>query len=350
MDTFSCPTRIFFGGGGLDALDALKGERVFVVTDGFLAGSGLLETVVSHFGGGAVEIFSEVVPDPGLELVAKGVAAWQAFRPTAAVAFGGGSPIDCCKAIRYFAKDGVPLYVVPTTAGTGSEVTSFAVLTDSGKGVKCPVVDRGMLPDVAILEPSFLKGVPPNVTADTGMDVLTHAAEAYVSKNATPFSDALARDAFARGYRNLAGAYGGNEDAKGEMLFASCLAGLAFNAAGLGICHALSHTLGGSLHLPHGTLNAILLPHVIRYNGSLAETAKKYGELAGACGLTATARALSFGVARLGAAIGEPARLEEKIDRAATARQALLDPCAGTNPRTATEGDLGALLRQAGER
>ena len=193
MERFQLKPTIYFGPDALAALDALAGKRVMVITDAFLSSSGLLDRVTARLTGCTVERFTEVVPDPSLALVARGARALADFRPEAVVAFGGGSPMDCAKAMVEFGKKleaGLaPLfYAVPTTAGTGSEVTSFAVLTDTERGVKYPLVDDALLPDAAVLDASLLAGVPPAVTADTGMDVLTHAAEAYVAKQASPFS------------------------------------------------------------------------------------------------------------------------------------------------------------------
>ena len=208
MQTFSIGPRIYFGGDALAALEALAGRRVLVVTDSFLASSGLLDRVLSRLTG-PVEVFSQVEPDPSLELVARGVAALRAFRPDAVVAFGGGSPMDCAKGMVWAAgaapAERPPLWCIPTTAGTGSEVTAFAVLTDRQRGVKIPLIEEGLIPQAAILDPGPLEGVPPRVTADTGMDVLTHAAEAYVARGASPFSDALAEKAFALAWRSLPG-------------------------------------------------------------------------------------------------------------------------------------------------
>ena len=267
MERFQLKPTIYFGPDALAALDALAGKRVMVITDAFLSSSGLLDRVTARLTGCTVERFTEVVPDPSLALVARGARALADFRPEAVVAFGGGSPMDCAKAMVEFGKKleaGLaPLfYAVPTTAGTGSEVTSFAVLTDTERGVKYPLVDDALLPDAAVLDASLLAGVPPAVTADTGMDVLTHAAEAYVAKQASPFSDALAEQAFSLAYEHLKPAYetAGESRAKENMLLASCMAGMAFNAAGLGLCHGLAHSLGGRYHVPHGRLNALLLP------------------------------------------------------------------------------------------
>ena len=245
---------------------------------------------------------------------------------------------------------------VPTTAGTGSEVTSFAVLTDRAKGVKYPLVDDALLPDEAILDPSLLAGVPPAVTADTGMDVLTHAAEAYVARGATPYTDALAEKAFTLAWQNLRPAWetAGESGAKGNMLLASNLAGIAFNAAGLGICHSLAHALGGRFHLPHGRLNALILPHVIHFNAADGTAAEKYGRLAKLCGLAANPRSLAAGLNRLRAQLKLPERLSAcgvegkeltaALDGLAEAAQA--DLCAPSNPRPAAAEDLKSLLRE----
>lgn len=356
VQTFSIGPRIYFGGDALAALEALAGRRVLVVTDSFLASSGLLDRVLSRLTG-PVEVFSQVEPDPSLELVARGVAALRAFRPDAVVAFGGGSPMDCAKGMVWAAgaapAERPPLWCIPTTAGTGSEVTAFAVLTDRQRGVKIPLIEEGLIPQAAILDPGPLEGVPPRVTADTGMDVLTHAAEAYVARGASPFSDALAEKAFALAWRSLPRAYGGDLEAKGEMLLCSCMAGMAFQAAGLGLCHAAAHALGGRFHVPHGRLNGVLLPHVIAFNAAGGEqTAARYGRLARACGLAGSPRALAAALVRLRAGLGIEGGLPIPAEelRAAlpqVAADALADPCAAGDPRTPSAQDVERLIEEA---
>lgn len=349
MEQFSLKPAVFFGENALSVLEELAGQRVMIVTDPFLARqSGLLERVTSRLAGCAVSLFDEVTPDPSLQLVARGVRALEDAAPQALVAFGGGSPMDCAKAMRHFSSlPRLPLWAIPTTAGTGSEVTAFAVLTDSGKGVKYPLVDDALLPDRAVLDASLLAGVPPAVTADTGMDVLSHAAESYVSTGASPFSDALAAYAFPLAWRALPAACRGDLMARQDMLLASCLAGMAFNAAGLGVCHGLAHSLGGRIHLPHGRINALLLPHVVRFNGEEPAAAKKYGRLAALCGLSGTARALASALARMRESLGLPARLEQPPDLPAVVQSALADRCTTSNPRPVSQADLEALLKEA---
>ena len=347
METFTVKPKLFFGADALTALRGLAGKRVLVVTDGFLASSGLLDKVRARLTGGEVTVFDQVEPDPSLELVAKGVRALRACDPEAVVAFGGGSPMDCAKAVRWCADCAAPLWAVPTTAGTGSEMTAFAVVTDKERGIKHPLVDDALLPEYAVLDPALLDGVPPSVTADTGMDVLTHAAEAYVSTGATAFTDALAEKAFVLAYQNLPTAYRtpGGSPAKGTMLYASCLAGMAFNAAGLGICHSLAHTLGGRLHMPHGRLNAILLPRVIAFNALQDTAAKKYARLAGLCGLAGSSRALTGAVNRLLTTLKLPRTLAVD-DPKAVAAAALEDRCTAANPRKPSAADLEGILRE----
>ena len=347
MGQFSIQPTICFGADALTPLERLADGRVLIVTDGFLASSGLLERVTARLTAGTWEIFDQVTPDPSLELVAQGVKRLEEVRPDGVIAFGGGSPMDCAKAMVYFSSLHPPLYAIPTTAGTGSEVTSFAVLTHTQQGVKYPLVDDSLLPHYALLDPAFLTGVPPGVTADTGMDVLTHAAEAYVATGANSFTDALAERAFQMAYQNLPAAFQGDQRAKGEMLYASCLAGLAFNAAGLGICHAMAHVLGSSCHLPHGRINAILLPRVVAFNAEEPETARKYAQLAKLCGLAGTHRALIGAIRRLMSTLKLPSRLAV-ADPTAAAQAALADRCAPTNPRPAGQGELEAILREVG--
>ena len=354
MERFELKTAVVFGAGALEALDGLAGRRVLVVTDRFLAQSGLLDQVLARLESCTVETFTQVVPDPPLEVVAKGVRQVEEFRPDVLVAFGGGSALDCAKAMAHFSPQSPPLWAIPTTAGTGSEVTSFAVLTDSEKGVKYPLVDDSLLPALAVLEPSFLEGVPPAVTADTGMDVLTHAAEAWVARGANPYTDALAEKAFTLAFENLSAAFDGDREAKANMLLASNLAGLAFNGAGLGLCHGLAHALGGTYHIPHGRLNALLLSHVIRFNAAEEKTAKKYGRLAKACGLAPTWRTLAAGLDRLRSQLKLPVKLTAcgvegkifKADADAIAASALADRCTPANPRAVTADDVKAILKE----
>lgn len=347
MEIFHIKPTLYFGPDALDSLRALHGQRVLIVTDSFLSSSGLLDRVRGKLPDCSVTVFDRVTPDPAAELAAQGVHLLQTFRPEVIVAFGGGSPMDCAKAIRWCAGSAVPLWAIPTTAGTGSEVTSFAVLTDTQKGIKHPLSDDALLPDAAVLDPSLLAGVPPAVTADTGMDVLTHAAEAYVSIGASPFSDALAEKAFALAWRNLPGAYRaqGQAPEKEAMLYASCLAGMAFNAAGLGICHSLAHALGARLHLPHGRLNAALLPSVIAFNAQIPEAARRYSRLAQLCGLAPTPRALSAAIGRLLSALKLPQTLPVDDPKAAAA-DALADRCTASNPRSPTAAELETILRR----
>lgn len=348
MEQFALKPKLYFGEEPLKALKELTGLRVLLITDHFLAHSGLLERVTSRLDG-PVEVFDKVEPDPSLRLVAQGVAVAKAFQPQAVVAFGGGSPMDCAKAIRYFSEVDGPLWCIPTTAGTGSEVTAFAILTDTDKGVKYPLVEDSLIPDAAILDPAFLEKIPPAVTADTGMDVLTHAAEAYVARKANAFTDGMAEKAFAMAWKNLSAAHRGEEGAKAAMLEASCLAGMAFNAAGLGVCHSLAHALGGAYHLPHGRINAILLPKVILWHAEAwPHTAPKYAALAKLCGLTPTARGLAAGLGRLALSLGEPQRFPQKIDLPRIASQALADRCTDTDPAVVTDQALRGLLEAIG--
>ena len=352
MERFAIKPKIYFGSEPMEALDALAGKRVLVVTDAFLASSGLLDRVKARLTG-PVEVFDRVEPDPSLRLVAEGVAALRAFRPDAVLAFGGGSPMDCAKAMCWCGEEHPPLWCIPTTAGTGSEVTSFAVLTDTDRGVKLPLVDDGLLPEAAILDPGLLDGVPPHVTADTGMDVLTHAAEAAVARGASPFSDALAERAFSTAFQSLPDAAAGDQGGKARMLQASCMAGMAFNAAGLGVCHAMAHALGGRFHLPHGRLNALLLPQVIGFNAQDPRAAEGYGRLAKACGLAGNPRALAAALTRLRTRLKIAPRLPVSAGELREAlpgltQAALADGCLSANPRTVQAGDIQALLLEIG--
>lgn len=338
-------SRIVWGKDALKVLEELGGARVLVVSDGFLAQNGLLERVLEKLKNSQVEVFDQVSGEPTLEMVAQGVLALQRLEAQVVVAFGGGSAMDCAKGVVWTADKSIPLWCIPTTAGTGSEVTAFTVLTDAKSGVKFPLVDPALVPQVAILDGQFLAGVPQNVTADTGLDVLTHAAEAYTAVKANALTDALAEKAFLMAYTKLPAAYAGDMEAKNEMLFASMLAGIAFNAAGLGVCHALAHNLGARLHAPHGRVNAVLLPQVVEANAQDPASAKKYARLAGLCALSPNPRSLAGALRRLCRRLGVPERLTGPVDLAAVAADAMKDPCMADNVKTFIPKELETILR-----
>ena len=368
MNTFEIKTKVKFGQGALAYLEIFKGKRIFIVTDPFMVKSGMINKITKYLSDGQYEVFSEIVPDPPMGLVVKGVEAVNAFKPEAIIALGGGSAIDAAKAIMDFAKKignlrDMQFIAIPTTSGTGSEVTSFSVITDEVKHVKYPLVSDDFLPDVAILEPELVKSVPSSIVADTGMDVLTHAIEAYVSTSATDFSDALAEKAVALVFEYLLRSYRSSEDieAKEKMHNASCLAGLAFNLASLGINHAIAHNIGGKLHVPHGRTNAILLPYVIEFNSEIEGfspsnytlAAKKYARLAKIVGIEGSTIRMAVknfihSITKLQHEMKMPTRLQEcKISieevnklKQEIAKGALEDACIITNPRTATVGDI----------
>ena len=347
MKEFRCRTRIVCGSGSASALRELGAKRLLLVTDPYFEQNGTAKRIGALSGAEKVEIFSGVRPDPSVALAAEGATRVQAFKPDLMVALGGGSAMDCAKAMAYFG-GGVPLAAIPTTSGSGSEVTDFAILTH--EGVKHPLVDEALQPVLAILDDDLLQELPRSLIADAGFDVLSHALEAAVAKNATPITDALAKEAFSLAFRELPLSFGGRKDLRLAVHTAATMAGMAFTQAGLGLCHAMAHALGGMFHVPHGRLNAILLPTVIAHNGA----ADKYAAMARAAGLggsadTAAVRELRNALVRLRKELELPATLAEagipagqvRKNRDAICRSAMADPCCATNP---IEVD-GALVR-----
>ena len=373
MEEFFSKTKVCFGVDALQYLSKFASSRIFIVTDPFFVKSGMIEQVTKYLKPGQYQIFDKVVPDPPLELVVEGIQVMKEYQPEMLLAVGGGSAIDEAKAIKYFCerlekKKEITFIAIPTTSGTGSEVTSFAVITDSDKGVKYPLVEQKLLPDIAILDPALVKSVPPSIVADTGMDVLTHALEAYVSTKATPFTDALAEKAVAMVFQYLIRSYENNEDieAKAMMHYASCMAGLAFDSTSLGVNHAIAHNIGGRFHIPHGRTNAILLPHVLEFNAQLTDyqqkdfsiAARKYAHLAflvglGSANVRSDVKKFIFHIQKLQKKLHMPVTFREcgitmtdyQKEETVLIKGSQEDRCILTNPRTVTAEDIKKILK-----
>lgn len=333
MQWFRIPERVYHEFGSVSYLEKMADtNRVMIVTDRMMVQLGYVDKLTYHLrkrnNPVMIEVFADVEPDPSVETVLNGANVMRQFKPDTIIALGGGSSMDAAKGMWLFYENPevdfddlrlrfmdirkrvfkfpklgrqAKLVAIPTTSGTGSEVTSFAVVTDKVNNVKYPLADYELTPDIAIIDPNFVMTVPKSVTADTGVDVLTHAIEAYVSVMATDYTDALAIKAIEMVFEYLPRAYkdGSDREAREKMHNASCMAGMAFANAFLGINHSLAHKLGSEFHMPHGRANAILLPYVIRYNATKPTkfsafpkyksfvADKKYAEIAKYIGLKA---------------------------------------------------------------
>jgi len=349
---FYCPTAIVTGPAGRE-LKKLGCRRLLMVADPYFQENGLLQQLLEEAGAPETEVFSRISPDPSVMLAAEGTAVLQAFRPDTVVALGGGSTIDCAKAMVYFSGLELRFVAIPTTSGSGSEVTDFSILTHGG--IKHPLIDERLRPDVAILDGSLLGKLPKRLIAETGFDLLSHGVEAFVATGAGMITDALAKEAFSAGLSMLEASFLGDLSARERIHQAACMAGMAFSGAGLGLCHAMSHSLGGLLHISHGRLNAILLPAVVEANGAVA--GKKYAQLARAAGLsgvsdTLALRNLKNALVRLRRRLELPATLAEAGAELSVLRQqkaqlvaaVLEDPCCAANPLPVTEGLIYEIL------
>ena len=334
MQWFKVPDKIYFEHNSIQYLEKMPNiTRAFIVTDPGMVSLGYVDKILYYLRKRTehvhCEIFSDVEPDPSIETVKRGAQMMDEFKPDVIIALGGGSAMDAAKGmwlfyehpdvdfnslrLRFldirkrafkFPKMGnkAQLVAIPTTSGTGSEVTSFAVISDKKNNMKYPLADYELTPNIAIIDPQFVMSLPKSATADTGLDVLTHALEAYVSVMASDYTDGLAMKAIQLVFKYLPRAYkNGAEDAEAreKMHNASCMAGMAFTNAFLGLNHSIAHKIGGEYHVPHGRANAVLLPHVIKYNASIPSkfvsfpkykkfiADEKYAEIAAFLGLPA---------------------------------------------------------------
>ncbi len=348
MGTFQLKTRIFSGSGALEHLNDFSIGKALIVTDRYFADSGAAKRVADQLQAQTM-IFDAVKPDPTLEQAAMGERLRADFDADTLIALGGGSPMDCAKGIKALSEKDLQLICIPTTSGSGSEVTSFAILT---KGeTKLPLVDDALTPDIAILDPSFQTSMPKHLIAETGMDLISHCLEALAAKNHNTFSDAMALTALETAVQFLPESYRGNSAVRGHLQEAACMAGAAFESAGLGIGHALSHALGARFHVSHGRLNTVLLPAVMQFYGCscYVQAAKRLGCSGGTDALLL--RSLLRKLEQLRKSLQLSGSLQElgitlPNDLTAIINDAMHDLCISGNPRPVSEKDLAELLRQ----
>ena len=371
MGRFTLPRDIYHGAGSLEELKNLKGKKaMLVVGGGSMKRQGFLDRAVDYLkeAGMEVKLFEGVEPDPSVETVMKGAEAMRAFEPDWIVSMGGGSPIDAATAMWAFyeypdvtfeqlitpfsfpeLRQKAKFCAIPSTSGTATEVTAFSVITDYSTGVKYPLADFNITPDVAIVDPDLVKGLPAKQVAYTGMDALTHAIEAYVSTVNCVYTDPLAIQAIEMVFDYLPASYRGNMEARAQMHDAQCLAGMAFSNALLGIVHSMAHKTGAAFstgHITHGCANAMYLPYVIKYNAKDPVAAKRYAEIARKVGLQgasekALINSLCEKIDDFNVQLSIPKTLKEfgiieeefKEKIAKISELAVGDACTGSNPR-----------------
>ena len=385
MARFTLPRDLYHGKGSLEELKNLKGSKaIIVVGGGSMKRFGFLGRAEQYLkdAGMEVKLFENVEPDPSVETVMKGAEAMREFQPDWIVAIGGGSPIDAAKAMWAFyeypettfeqlitpfnfptLRTKAKFCAVPSTSGTATEVTAFSVITDYQKGIKYPLADFNITPDVAIVDPDLAETMPKKLTAHTGMDAMTHAIEAYVSTLHCDYTAPLALHAIKMIHNDLTAAYDGDMDARGRMHNAQCLAGMAFSNALLGIVHSMAHKTGAAYsggHIVHGCANAMYLPKVIKYNSKNPEAAKRYAEIAAFIGLTgkdttAMVDALIDELKKMNASLDIPTCIKDYeggiIDEKEfnsklkdVAALAISDACTGSNPRQPSQEEMEKLL------
>ena len=386
MARFTLPRDLYHGKGALDALKDLDGKRAIVVVGGgSMKRFGFLDKVEANLkaAGMEVSLFEGVEPDPSVETVMKGAEAMRQFQPDWIVAIGGGSPIDAAKAMWAFyeypettfeqlitpfsfpkLRTKARFCAIPSTSGTATEVTAFSVITDYAKGIKYPLADFNITPDVAIVDPSLAETMPKKLTAHTGMDAMTHAIEAYVSTLHCDYTDPLALHAIEMISADLIPSYNGDMEARARMHNAQCLAGMAFSNALLGIVHSMAHKTGAAYtggHIVHGCANAMYLPKVIRFNAKEPAAAERYAKIAKFLGLAGTTTdelvdALIAHIQEMNRALDIPTCIKdyeggiidekEFLDKLpSVAELAVGDACTGSNPRSINPEQMAKLLK-----
>ena len=393
MSRFCLPRDIYHGKGCLEELKNLKGKKaILVVGGGSMKRQRFLDKAVNYLkeGGMEVQLFEGVEPDPSVETVMKGAEAMRAFEPDWIVAMGGGSPIDAAKAMWAFyeypeisfedlitpfsfpeLRQKAKFAAIPTTSGTATEVTAFSVITDYEKGIKYPLADFEITPDVAIVDPELAETMPKKLVAHTGMDAMTHAIEAYVSTANCDYTDALALHAMKMIKDDLVGSYNEDMEKRDAMHNAQCLAGMAFSNALLGIVHSMAHKTGAAFeggHIIHGAANAMYLPKVIKFNSKDETAAKRYAYIADFLGLggdtteakidnlIAMLRKMNdelnipqciknYGEGGLPAEQGIVPEDEFLAKLPDVAANAIKDACTGSNPRQPSQEEMEKLLK-----
>ena len=370
MSRFTLPRDIYYGANALEALKTLKGKKaVMVLGGGSMKRFGFVDKAVAYLKEAGIEtkLIENVEPDPSVETVLNGAAVMREFQPDWIISMGGGSPIDAAKAMWAFyeypettfedlitpfsfpeLRQKAKFCAIPSTSGTATEVTAFSVITDYQKGIKYPLADFNITPDVAIIDPALAETMPPKLVAHTGMDALTHAIEAYVSTLHTVFTDPLALKAIDIVNNDLIKSFNGDMSCREEMHYGQCLAGMAFSNALLGIVHSMAHKTGAAFstgHITHGLANAMYLPYVIAYNAKAPGVAERYADIAKTMGITGTVEECVEGlrakIRSMNDAMGIPNTLKDfgiiedefKEKLAAIAENAVGDACTGSNPR-----------------
>lgn len=371
MMRFTLPRDIYYGKGSMEYLKKLTGKKaVLVLGGGSMKRFGFVDKVLAYLKEAGIEtkLIENVEPDPSVETVMNGAAVMREFEPDWIISMGGGSPIDAAKAMWVFyeypdttfeeiiqpfsfptLRQKAKFLAIPSTSGTATEVTAFSVITDYKSGIKYPLADFNITPDIAIVDPELAETMPETLTAYTGMDALTHAIEAYVSTLNSPFTDPLALKAIHMVFDYLLDSYHKDMGAREQMHYAQCLAGMAFSNALLGIVHSMAHKTGAAFstgHITHGCANAMYLPYVIKYNAKDATALTRYADIAKSVGLEGDSeeslmRALCDKIEDFNTKLSIPKTLKEfgiieeefKEKIAWISENAVGDACTGSNPR-----------------